>query len=104
MLPLIHAAASRNVQKLVLWFWLHEPFELPGCLVTCESLQALKLNLCGDVLKLPNHLGFRQLKLLHLESAELPNEHFTSCLFSKCDVLEKLVLVHCNLAYMTTLY
>ncbi|WMV10778.1 hypothetical protein MTR67_004163 [Solanum verrucosum] len=54
ILRLIHATTRRNVQQLVLWFSTREPFELPHCLVTCESLQILKLNLCNDVLKLPN--------------------------------------------------
>lgn len=50
LLRLIHVTTRRNVQQLVLWFWLREPFELPHCLVNCESLQVLKLNLCGDLL------------------------------------------------------
>ncbi|KAG5627087.1 hypothetical protein H5410_012305 [Solanum commersonii] len=65
-----HAATRRNVQEIVLEFTLCEPLELPICLATCESLQALKLNLPYTILKLPNHFGFRQLKLLHLEDDE----------------------------------
>jgi len=105
MLRWIHATTRRNVQQLVLWFWAREPFELPHCLVTCESLQVLKLNLCNDVLKLPNHLdGFRQLKFLHLCSVKLSDEHLTNCLFSKCQLLENLELIDCNLKRMKLLY
>ncbi|KAG5598833.1 hypothetical protein H5410_030203 [Solanum commersonii] len=81
ILRFIDAATRRNVEQLVLWFSPCEPFELPHCLVTCESLQVLKLNLCGDVQKIPNdhnHLGgFCQLKLLHLCSVELLDGHLT---------------------------
>ncbi|XP_075079673.1 putative F-box/FBD/LRR-repeat protein At4g13965 [Nicotiana tabacum] len=59
----------------------HLPFDLPYCVVTCESLQVLKLQLSGDMLKLPNHLGFCQLKLLHLVKVELSNEHLTMSKF-----------------------
>ncbi|XP_049350281.1 putative F-box/FBD/LRR-repeat protein At5g22670 [Solanum verrucosum] len=105
MLRLIHATTRRNVQQLVLLFWHREPFVLPHCLVTCESLQVLKLNLCGDVLKLPNHFdGFRQLKFLHLCSVKLSDEHLTNCLFSKCQLLENLELIDCNLKRMKLLY
>ncbi|XP_049386121.1 FBD-associated F-box protein At2g26860-like [Solanum stenotomum] len=105
MLRLMHAATRRNVQQLVLLFWHREPFELPNCLVTCESLQVLKLNLYGDVLKLPNHFdGFRQLKFLHLCCVKLSDEHLTNCLFSKCQLLENLELIDCNLKRMKLLY
>ncbi|XP_059310710.1 LOW QUALITY PROTEIN: F-box/FBD/LRR-repeat protein At3g52680-like [Lycium ferocissimum] len=99
----IHATTRRNVQEVVLHFSLGEPFELPYCLVTCESLQVLKLHLCGDILKLPNHFGFRQLKLLHLEEVDLSDEHLTSCLFSKCYHLETLILEECSLGAMKLL-
>ncbi|KAK6804050.1 hypothetical protein RDI58_001834 [Solanum bulbocastanum] len=88
----------------MLMFWHREPFELPHCLVTCESLQVLKLNLCDDVLKLPNHFdGFRQLKFLHLCGVKLSDEHLTNCLFSKCQLLENLEF-DCNLKRMKLLY
>ncbi|XP_027771330.1 F-box/FBD/LRR-repeat protein At3g52680-like [Solanum pennellii] len=58
----IHAATRRNVQEIVLEFIPCEQFELPICVATCESLQVLKLNLPFNILKLPNHFGFRQLK------------------------------------------
>lgn len=81
----------------------HLPFDLPYCVVTCESLQVLKLQLSGDMLKLPNHLGFCQLKLLHLVKVELSNEHLTSSLFSTCPRLEKLILRDCTFGAMTVL-
>ncbi|XP_009797778.1 putative FBD-associated F-box protein At3g50710 [Nicotiana tabacum] len=99
----IHVSTRRNVQELVLSFNLGEPFELPYCLATCESLQILKLRLSGNILKLPNHLGFHQLKLLHLEDVELSDEHLTSCLFSKCHLLERLILEECGLGAMALL-
>ncbi|KAK6804297.1 hypothetical protein RDI58_002081 [Solanum bulbocastanum] len=45
-----HVTTRRNVQELVLKFRLGKAFELPYCLVTCQSLQVLKLHLSGDVL------------------------------------------------------
>lgn len=100
----IHAATRRNVQEVVLEYNLSEPFELSFCLVTCESLQVLKLNLHGDILKLPNHFGFRRLEMLHLEDVELSDEHFSSCFFSKCHLLKSLILDECSLEAMTLLF
>ncbi|KAK4717841.1 hypothetical protein R3W88_016179 [Solanum pinnatisectum] len=107
ILRFIDATTRRNVEQFVLWFSPCEPFELPHCLVTCECLQVLKLNLCGYILKLPNHNhlgGFRQLKLLHLCNVELLDGHLTSCFFSECLLLEKLELCDCNLQHMNLLY
>ncbi|TMW87908.1 hypothetical protein EJD97_019295 [Solanum chilense] len=96
----VRVVTARDVQELVLDFCPAEPFELPYCVVTCESLRVLKLRLDGSVLKLSNHFGFYQLKFLHLEKVELSNEHLTSCLFSR---LEKLVLDSCTFGTMTML-
>ncbi|XP_060201173.1 putative FBD-associated F-box protein At3g50710 [Lycium barbarum] len=92
----VRVATSRNVQELVLSFCPAEPFELPFCVATSESLRVLKLELNGGILKLPNHMGFSQLKLLNLERLDLSNEHLTCCLLSKCPVLEKLILDECT--------
>ncbi|XP_015161532.1 F-box/FBD/LRR-repeat protein At5g56420-like [Solanum tuberosum] len=73
----VRVVTTRNVQELVLNFCPAGPFELPYCVVTCESLR---------------------LKFLHLEEVELSNEHLTSCLFSR---LEKLKLDCCNFGSMT---
>ncbi|PHT37418.1 hypothetical protein CQW23_20991 [Capsicum baccatum] len=97
----IRGATTRNVQELVLSFRLAEPFELSCCFVTCESLRVLRLTLHGSILKLPNHFGFNQLKLLHLVEVELSNE--TSCLFSECPVLQKLILRNCSFGTTTML-
>ncbi|KAH0632367.1 hypothetical protein KY290_038197 [Solanum tuberosum] len=94
----VRVVTTRNVQELVLVFCPAEPFELPYCVVTCESLRVLKIRMDGSVLKLPNHFRFHQLKFLHLEEVELSNEHLTSCLFSR---LEKLKLDSCNFGTMT---
>ncbi|XP_059306596.1 putative FBD-associated F-box protein At3g50710 [Lycium ferocissimum] len=99
----VRVAIRRNVQELVLSFGPTEPFELPYCVATSESLRVLKLQLNGAILKVPNHMGFSQLKLLHLVGVELSNEHLTSCLFSKCPVLEKLILGDCTFGTMTVL-
>ncbi|XP_015164462.1 F-box/FBD/LRR-repeat protein At5g56420-like [Solanum tuberosum] len=100
----IHAATRRNVQEVVLEFTLCEPLELPICLATCESLQVLKLNLPRDILKLPNHFGFRQLKLLHLEDVELSDKHSPNCFISKCHQLKSLILHECGLGAITLLF
>lgn len=97
----IRVATTRNVQQLALSFFPAESFELPYCVVTCESLRVLKLHLDGAILKLPNHFGFCQLKLLHLVRVGLPNE--TSCLFSTCPILETLILEDCSFGTMILL-
>ncbi|MCD7449695.1 hypothetical protein HAX54_001124 [Datura stramonium] len=99
----IRVATTRNVQELVLSFCPAEPFELPYCVANCESLRVLKLRLDGAILKPPNHFRFYQLKLLHLLEVELSNEHLMSCLFSRCPVLEKLILGECTFGTMTVL-
>lgn len=71
--------------------------------MTCEALRVLKLRMDGSVLKLPNHFGFYQLKFLHLEEVELSNEHLMSCLFSRCSMLEELILDCCTFGTMTML-
>ncbi|XP_059306096.1 FBD-associated F-box protein At2g26860-like [Lycium ferocissimum] len=92
----VRVATKRNVQELVLSFCPVAQFELPYCVATCESLRVLKLQLYRAILKLPNHMGFSQLKLLNLERVNLSNEHLTCGLLSKCPVLEKLILEECT--------
>ncbi|KAF3651124.1 hypothetical protein T459_29985 [Capsicum annuum] len=60
-----------------------------------------RLMLHGTILELPNHFGFDQFKLLHLVEVELCNEKIW--LFSKCPILEKLILRNYTFGPMTLL-
>ncbi|KAF3666439.1 putative ABC transporter B family member 29, chloroplastic-like [Capsicum annuum] len=84
----IRGATTRNVQELMLRFHLAETFEH-------------RLMLHGTILELPNHFGFDQFKLLHLVEVELCNEKIW--LFSKCPILEKLILRNYTFGPMTLL-
>nr|KAJ0203255.1 hypothetical protein LSAT_V11C500255880 [Lactuca sativa] len=80
----IHMAVTRNVKKLQLAFYPeeeNEDVEIPYCLVTCCSLEALMLDLNYRGLKLPNILGLPGL----------------NCFLESCPSLEYLGLLDCML-------
>lgn len=92
------AVARRNVQVFDLTIY-GEATELPHCLVTCESLQALKLD-CRQlrmcVLKLPSSVGFSRLKSLDLHNVELLDHNLFHKFISSRPLLEKLILSSCS--------
>lgn len=92
------AVARRNVQVFDLTIY-GEATELPHCLVTCESLEALKLD-CRQlrmcVLKLPSSVGFSRLKSVDLHNVELLDHNLFHKFISSRPLLEKLILSSCS--------
>ncbi|CAJ2675110.1 unnamed protein product [Trifolium pratense] len=81
---------KRSIKKLVLDFWLDEPYKIPWCLFSCQSLHCLKLYWCS--LKPPMKFeGFRNLKSLYLEQVTMTQDTFEK-LISGSPLLEKLIL------------
>ncbi|KAI3884816.1 hypothetical protein MKW92_024730, partial [Papaver armeniacum] len=86
----------RNVQELIISLGQEDPYTVPVSLCTCVSLISLKLeirvnrNIC-----FPNCISFPKLKRLELGGVQFSNECWNEKLFSKCPVLEDLILEHC---------
>lgn len=92
------AVARRNVQVFDLTVY-GEVTELPHCLVTCESLEALKLacrQLRMCVLKLPFSVVFSRLKSLDLHNVEFLDHNLLHKFVSSRHLLEKLILKSCS--------
>ncbi|KAK7343570.1 hypothetical protein VNO77_12397 [Canavalia gladiata] len=93
----ICAAVKHNVQHLLLVLHqIHEePFELPQCLFTCDTLR--KAVIMADILlKLPSSIHFPNLKFLTLQYVVFPGNQSTQQLFSGLLVLEELTLDRCS--------
>ncbi|GKD52243.1 F-box domain containing protein [Tanacetum coccineum] len=99
----IRAAVSRKVKVLDLDFgpW-DEVIELPKCLITCDSLESLRLFLLGHMLSLSN-VGFSTLKVLELNLVELIDEDSVKAFFENCPLLKELNLFDCLLNKLETL-
>ncbi|CAJ2675114.1 unnamed protein product [Trifolium pratense] len=83
---------KRSFKKLVLDFWLDEPYKIPCCLFSCQSLHRLELYWCS--LKPPTTFeGFRNLKSLHLEQVTMTQDAFEK-LISGSPLLEKLKVAY----------
>ncbi|XP_026382061.1 F-box/LRR-repeat protein At4g14103-like isoform X2 [Papaver somniferum] len=86
---------SRNVQELSLSLMQEDPFVLPISLCTCVSLVSLKLKITPSIC-FPRNVSFPKLKHLTLGGVQFTNECWNAKLFSKCPVLEDLILAHCT--------
>ncbi|XP_045823517.1 F-box/FBD/LRR-repeat protein At1g13570-like isoform X2 [Trifolium pratense] len=83
---------KRSFKKLVLDFWLDEPYKIPCYLFSCQSLHRLELYWCS--LKPPTTFeGFRNLKSLHLEQVTMTQDAFEK-LISGSPLLEKLKVAY----------
>lgn len=91
----IHIAVTKNLKQLHLLFCPRKKFEVPHCLVTCSSLEVLKLFLFKRRLSLPNFTGFRALRVLELDSVELFNDYSVEHFLESFPVLEELSLLDC---------
>jgi len=82
---------GRSIKKLVLEVWIKdEPYKIPWCLFSYQSLHCLKLNWC--CLKPPTMFeGFRNLKSLVLNLVRVDDDVLEN-LISGCPLLEKLRL------------
>ncbi|XP_023748992.3 F-box/LRR-repeat protein 13 [Lactuca sativa] len=94
----INAAVTRNVKQLELTFYPknNEYIQIPHCLVTCGSLEVLKLNsnVCG--LRLPKTMGFPSLRVLDLAFVDLLEDaDLVKNFLKNCPLLEDLSLSEC---------
>ncbi|KAL7602497.1 hypothetical protein Lser_V15G23337 [Lactuca serriola] len=98
----IHMVVTRNVKQLDLTVCTKEndeAFELPHCLVTCSSLEILKLNLGYCYLSLPMFKGFPALRVLALSDVDfLQDANFVKDFLASCHLLEDLTLSGCVLS------
>ncbi|KAI3935651.1 hypothetical protein MKW98_022659, partial [Papaver atlanticum] len=107
----VDTAVSRNVQELVLKSYVQglmynfktvpeDGIEIPPCLLTCQSLTKMELELCGlehyDDYKiiLPNEMSLPRLKSLRLSLEEMSfnDEKLTNRFFSSFPSLETMIL------------
>ncbi|XP_022032097.1 F-box/FBD/LRR-repeat protein At1g16930 [Helianthus annuus] len=97
----IHAAVMRKVKLLDLSFSPRveddEVIKLPHSLVTCDTLEVLRLYLYSCPLRLPAVTGFPALRVLELNSVELLNGDSVQQFLKNCPLLEDLSLVDCSL-------
>ncbi|KAJ0111099.1 hypothetical protein Patl1_00090 [Pistacia atlantica] len=92
----INIVARRNVEELDLNMYSLAPFELPHCLVTCESLLVLKLNFdfhCA--VKLPTFVGFSRLNALEFVRIDFSDSNLFRNFISSCPLLENLSMEAC---------
>ncbi|XP_023757469.1 F-box/LRR-repeat protein 13 [Lactuca sativa] len=76
--------------------WDFEDIKLPLSLVSCGSLEVLRLFLFGRGLRLPKLTGFLTLRVLELNAVEFACEDEKLELFFKSlSLLEELSLIHC---------
>ncbi|KAL4590306.1 hypothetical protein LXL04_003234 [Taraxacum kok-saghyz] len=91
----IHATVMRNIKQLELSFSPKEESEnlvIPDCLVTCASLEVLKLDSRDRGLILLKHMGFPALRVLYLGYIELFDSDSVEDFLESCPVLEDLTL------------
>jgi len=87
----LHDAVRCKVEVLYLELCIRS-FRMPLCVVHCELLRFLTLNLHGGVLQLPSSSGFKKLKSLSLERVQVLDELFLERVLSSCYSLDKLCL------------
>ncbi|CAH1423080.1 unnamed protein product [Lactuca virosa] len=96
----INIAITRNVKQLELRFCPRkksEDIELPHSLVTCGSLEILRLFLSTHRLSMPGFIGFPALRVLELNNVELFHNDFLQDFLINCPLLEDLSLINCLL-------
>ncbi|CAI9292405.1 unnamed protein product [Lactuca saligna] len=103
----IHIAVMKNVKKLDLVLSPRsksEVVKVPHCLVTCSSLEELRLSLSGCHLSVPNiTTGFSALKVLVLKKVDLFDDFSVKYFFESCPLLEELWLIDCFIHELYTL-
>lgn len=92
----IEAASRRKVKKLDLMFWCgRRDITMPVCLITCDSLEVLRLCLYGYTLQMPVCTGFRALKVLELNCVHDCCSDLPEQFIRMCPLLEELSLIEC---------
>ncbi|XP_039130399.1 F-box/FBD/LRR-repeat protein At1g78750-like [Dioscorea cayenensis subsp. rotundata] len=99
----INFAVRRFVQELELCIPKTTSDKLPDLLFTCESLRLLKLDLPGNVLKLPTSVTLINLQTLHLETMSFRDDNVIWELISSCPKLENLCMNNCSMYRMKIL-
>ncbi|CAK8569936.1 unnamed protein product [Lathyrus sativus] len=80
----------RSIKELELEVWNGQPYKLPCCLFSCQSLHRLELYLCW--INPPSTFkGFRNLKILRLDDVSITQDALEN-LISGCPLLEDLTL------------
>ncbi|CAH1448161.1 unnamed protein product [Lactuca virosa] len=104
----IEAAVLRNIKQLHLSFCSEDLFkhiELPHCLVTCDSLQVLRVFLYEQRrFILPNFTGFQSLRVLELKNVELYKDYLVKNFLESLPLLEDLSLIDCAINKLQILY
>nr|KAJ0207257.1 hypothetical protein LSAT_V11C500255900 [Lactuca sativa] len=96
----VHMAVTSNIKQFQLTFYPeeeNEDVELPHCLVTWCSLEALMFDLNYHGLKLPNIMGFHGLKDLYLAYIDLRDGNVVKGFQESCPALEYMGLLDCML-------
>ncbi|PWA50829.1 F-box domain, Leucine-rich repeat domain, L domain-like protein [Artemisia annua] len=105
----IKAAVNRNVKSLDLSFYPKKfmnyvlpvgfvavtRIHLPQCLITCESLESLRLFAYQNIISLPSCSGFLGLKVLELNNVYCYDHDLVAKFLKMCVVLEELSLIEC---------
>ncbi|KAL4590295.1 hypothetical protein LXL04_003223 [Taraxacum kok-saghyz] len=95
----VHLAVTRNVKQIDISFSTlkdTKPIELPHYLVSCGSLEVLRLDLKNQSLSLPRFLGFSALRVLDLTYVDLPEDgDLIKDFLKNCPLLEDLSLSCC---------
>ncbi|PWA42850.1 F-box domain, FBD domain, Leucine-rich repeat domain, L domain-like protein [Artemisia annua] len=99
ILRLIHVAVIRKVKQLDLTFCLRdtgEDFVLPRCLLDCDSLEVLKLDMFMCYLSLESFTGSKTLKVLVLDNVGLCDHDSVRSFLVYCPLLEEFSLIDCQ--------
>ncbi|PWA73474.1 F-box domain, FBD domain, Leucine-rich repeat domain, L domain-like protein [Artemisia annua] len=104
----IEAAVNRNVKSLDLKFYptpadddfldgliAIEAIELPEFLITCESLESLRLFLYQRIIGLPRCTGFQALRVVELNNVYCFDHDLVEKFLNKCPLLEEFSLIDC---------
>ncbi|KAM0027573.1 putative leucine-rich repeat domain superfamily [Helianthus debilis subsp. tardiflorus] len=94
----IRDAIMRKVKFLDLSFSPmvdNEVIRLPPILLTCDSLEVLRLYLFTSTLRLPTATGFPVLRVLQLNSVQLMDGASVQPFLKNCPLLEDLSLIEC---------
>ncbi|KAL4590296.1 hypothetical protein LXL04_003224 [Taraxacum kok-saghyz] len=97
----VRLAVTRNFKQFDFSFWTikdTKPIELPHYLVSCSSLEVLRLDFRNHGLSLPKVVGFPALRVLHLTNVCLPeDDDLVNDFLKSFPLLEDLSLVGCLL-------
>jgi hypothetical protein len=90
----LHEAVRCNIEVLYLDLSIFLPgtFQMPLCVLHCESLRFLTVRLYGGILQLPSSFGFTKLQSLSLTRVRVLDKLFVEQVSSFCNFLDKLCL------------